>query len=259
MDEKILAKSKRYNIVKLMIILIMAGLVLSLIRFCVVISDHVAYYEENFENHTHTKNCYHWTWSKIDAGVGSEELDESKMDCVPARYGNALNYAFSKVSEGLERANENGILGFEILQYAGWFLMLSLIGVLLFLWMRSYELTVTDKRVYGKVAFGKRVDLPLDSISATSTISLLKGVAVSTASGKISFLVIKNAAEIYETVSALMIERQQKKQVQESAPAAAATPAVDAADQIVKYKKLLDDGIISQQEFDIKKNQLLGL
>ena len=32
-----------------------------------------------------------------------------------------------------------------------------------------------------------------------------------------------------------------------------------SADQIKKYKELLDDGIISQEEFDAKKKQLLGL
>lgn len=40
-------------------------------------------------------------------------------------------------------------------------------------------------------------------------------------------------------------------------------PVTDAgfseADEIAKYKKLLDDGAITQEEFDIKKKQLLGL
>ena len=34
---------------------------------------------------------------------------------------------------------------------------------------------------------------------------------------------------------------------------------VSAADEIVKFKQLLDNGIISQEEFDAKKKQLLGL
>lgn len=34
---------------------------------------------------------------------------------------------------------------------------------------------------------------------------------------------------------------------------------VSGADEIQKYKKLLDDGIITQEEFDAKKKQLLGL
>lgn len=36
-------------------------------------------------------------------------------------------------------------------------------------------------------------------------------------------------------------------------------PAVSAADEIEKFKGLLDRGVISQEEFDAKKKQLLGL
>ena len=38
-----------------------------------------------------------------------------------------------------------------------------------------------------------------------------------------------------------------------------ATGTVSAADEIKKFKELLDAGIISQEEFDAKKKQLLGL
>ena len=41
--------------------------------------------------------------------------------------------------------------------------------------------------------------------------------------------------------------------------APAASPAVSAADELKKFKELLDMGIITQEEFDAKKKQLLGL
>ena len=34
---------------------------------------------------------------------------------------------------------------------------------------------------------------------------------------------------------------------------------ISSADEIKKYKELLDSGIITQEEFDLKKKQLLGL
>ncbi len=37
------------------------------------------------------------------------------------------------------------------------------------------------------------------------------------------------------------------------------TPPADAIEEIRKYKALMEDGIISQQEFDAKKKQLLGI
>lgn len=39
----------------------------------------------------------------------------------------------------------------------------------------------------------------------------------------------------------------------------AAKPTASAADELAKYKQLLDTGIITQEEFDAKKKQLLGL
>ena len=38
-----------------------------------------------------------------------------------------------------------------------------------------------------------------------------------------------------------------------------ATQPLDTADQLKKFKELLDNGIITQEEFDAKKKQLLGL
>ena len=37
------------------------------------------------------------------------------------------------------------------------------------------------------------------------------------------------------------------------------TAAVSSADELKKYKDLLDSGAITQEEFDAKKKQLLGL
>ena len=120
----------------------------------------------------------------------------------------------------------------------------------------SYELTITDKRIYGKVAFGKRVDLPIDSISAISIRPLMKGVAVSTASGKISFLLLENVNQIYDVMNKLLIERQEQTR---NAPVTAPVVTMSNADELKKYKELLDTGIITQEEFDAKKKQLLGL
>ena len=39
----------------------------------------------------------------------------------------------------------------------------------------------------------------------------------------------------------------------------ASAPAFSAADEILKFKQLLDAGVLTQEEFDAKKKQLLGL
>ncbi len=133
-----------------------------------------------------------------------------------------------------------GIILFVIMAIIGW-------------WLSSYQLVVTDKRIYGKTSWGKRVDLPVDSISAVSS-STLKGIAISTASGRIVFKCIKNRDAIYETVNGLLVFRQ-KSDGNVEVP----DTNKDSLDELTKLKKLLDNDVITQEEFDIKKKQILGL
>ncbi len=122
--------------------------------------------------------------------------------------------------------------------------------------LNQSELTVSDKRAFGKVAFGKRVDLPLDSISSVGMGNLFKRLTVATSSGSLTFWYIQNLEEFHNVLSKLLIERQNnaKKSVEikQEIPQS-------SADELRKYKDLLDSGIISQEEFDAKKKQLLGL
>lgn len=127
-----------------------------------------------------------------------------------------------------------------------------LVSGMIYVWLRSYELTVTNKRVFGKGAFGKRVALPVDFISAVGTISLMKGVSVSTASGRIKFLAIKNSQKIYDVLNNILIERQQDNR---RVPYQGSVIASSNADELKKFKELLDSGIITQDEFDEKKKQ----
>ena len=44
-----------------------------------------------------------------------------------------------------------------------------------------------------------------------------------------------------------------------SGTGAVSSNTADSAEQLAKYKNLLDSGVISKEEFDAKKKQLLGL
>ena len=59
-------------------------------------------------------------------------------------------------------------------------------------------------------------------------------------------------ATISKNTQRLQFEQQKKL----ANPSSSST---SAADEIAKYKKLADDGIITQEEFEAKKKQLLGL
>lgn len=133
---------------------------------------------------------------------------------------------------------------------------LGIILIIDFFVVKSCEIVVTDKRIYGKAVWGKRVDLPMDSVSAVGSDTILKGISVATSSGTIKFALVKNSNEIQNVISSLLINRQNKTAsvitIKQEIPQS-------SADELKKYKDLLDSDIITQEEFDAKKKQLLGL
>lgn len=132
-----------------------------------------------------------------------------------------------------------------------------LFGIIMLIAMAGCRLQITDKRVCGKGLFGKRVDIPIDSISAVGMIGWLKGVSVASSSGSISFYYLANATELHNVLSELLIARQRKETTATSVVMQEVHQS--SADELKKFKELLDSGIISQEEFDAKKKQLLGL
>jgi len=87
---------------------------------------------------------------------------------------------------------------------------LTIWGIVLFFYA-SCEICVTDRLIYGKTAFGARVAIPIDSVSAVGTISLVKGIFVGSSSGRIKFLCISNSEKIYRIISDILIKRQTYK------------------------------------------------
>ena len=58
---------------------------------------------------------------------------------------------------------------------------------------------------------------------------------------------------LYDTLTQMLAAQQQ------SETATSAAPQISSADELMKFKALLDSGVITQEEFDAKKKQLLGL
>ena len=128
--------------------------------------------------------------------------------------------------------------------------------------VKKSSLLVTDRRVKGCTVFGKQVDLPVDSVTAIGK-GAFSGITISTSSGVIKFIAIKNVDVIYNVLSQLLINRQRAfyqnnlPVYSNNVPTASAN--VSNTQEIKNYKELLDMGIITQAEFDQKKRELLGL
>ena len=225
MEEKVIIKSEKYNTKKILI----AGLIIGIVAFFVLFFALDTYY-------------YLHTWAVIDRKEHATTYDPT---------ASFLKYYLSD--------GDGDFLMTFWFDFLVGFCGPMLIAFLPFLWLKNYELTITDKRAYGRAAFGRRVDLPVDSISAIGR-GWLKNIKISTASGGIKFFLIKNRDKMYEVISNLIIERQSKQRSEAVAsPTPAPAPAASDADELKKFKDLLDSGIITQEEFDAKKKQLLGL
>lgn len=239
MEEKVLIKSERYNFKKVFIvfwILCALFIVVLLIKECPYPAERYEDCYNTYLEHRERGSCG-WSYKFWERCYECEAYLEH-----PHKITFVLSHAFNSLKYGYLPLIKTDVI-------------LALLGGLIYLWLHNYELTITDKRAYGKTAFGKRVDLPLDSISAVGS-SWLKGIAVATASGRISFLLIKNQDEIHKCVSDLLIERQNKSPSDTTMKQE--TPRSDA-EELKKYKDLLDSGVITQEEFNAKKKQLLGL
>ena len=121
---------------------------------------------------------------------------------------------------------------------------------------KNRSLTVTDKRIFGTTCFGKRVDLPIDKVSAVE-ISLFKKICISTSSGCVKFGGCKNRDDVFDTISKLLSKRQEYIQINKIVTKQE-TPQSNA-DELKKFKDLLDSGVITQEDFYAKKKELLGL
>ena len=115
---------------------------------------------------------------------------------------------------------------------------------------KTFELFVTESRVVGKLR-NTRVDLPVNKITSIGTLAF-NGISIDTASGKLAFPQLINRDEVYNCLTEL-IREQNEPQTHTNQNTSG------LSEQLTELKKLLDDGIITQEEFDAKKKQLLGL
>lgn len=70
---------------------------------------------------------------------------------------------------------------------------------------------------------------------------------------------MKDKKMAYSILTKLIPEKEYEVVVQSGKAASTTSDTKSAADEVREYKKLLDEGIISTEEFEKKKNELLGL
>lgn len=114
------------------------------------------------------------------------------------------------------------------------------------------ECYLSNKRFYYNKT-GIVLEAQLEDIVAYSI--GVNNIVVKTKMGRISVNNLENAYEFSDAWKNLDFEKKRK----EAATFSYQKPNYGSADELKKYKELLDSGVITQEEFDAKKKQLLGL
>ena len=164
------------------------------------------------------------------------------------------SFIFKDLS-GLSAAFTGNVVCLTFFIIACTFFLIGIVALIGLLALSKCELCITENNVKGKTLFGKEVVLPLYMVSAYSTGKAFSTIAVATSSGTTKFALIKNYMEIGNVLAKKINERQESTTNEPKSTA----PQSDSIDDIIKLKSMLDSGIITQEEFDAKKKQLLGL
>ncbi len=151
------------------------------------------------------------------------------------------------------------VLDFELLEDGGSIakggLGRAVAGGLLFGGVGAVVGGVTGKKKSKQTCTSLKIKITLnDMTTPTEYINL-----ITTETKKSSFIYQTCEKQAQEILSLFQVMCEQNKNAQEELQSNSVIQEISSADEIKKYKTLLDDGIITQEEFDAKKKQLLGL
>lgn len=124
----------------------------------------------------------------------------------------------------------------------------------------AQQLYVTDQRIVLHEIKGllsnNEVSIPLSSINSINIISKFVHSTIEIISSGnaavINNVPIHLATEIKNIVEGLKVDSKKSTNANPN-------PQNDVADELIKLKGLVDSGILTQEEFDAKKKQLLGI
>jgi len=96
--------------------------------------------------------------------------------------------------------------------------------------------------------------IPLGKITSVSSKGGMLGGSIQIAEGTI----VHELSSILPAIATKAVTAIHQAQSEAVQPLSNAAP-ISQADELAKFKRLLDDGVLTQEEFDKKKSQILGL
>lgn len=137
-------------------------------------------------------------------------------------------------------------------------LIAAIIGILMKVKTEKCEITVTNQMIMGKLPHGKEVSIPMNQITAINP-SSFNGISIASIGNVSNFHCLENRDEVMKAISYLLANPQQATTNATQSTAGATIESTGEAEQLKRLKELLDAGVLTQEEFDAKKKQILGL
>jgi len=134
------------------------------------------------------------------------------------------------------------------------FFMGGLTHLILYFLAKNNKVNLTNYKITGTYSRHLSLNIPIDSISSVSK-GMFSSLCITCAGNKYNISYVRNRDNLCSKLNELLNKRTQ--QSFKDAPITMQQPST--FDEIAKLKKLLDNGIISHDEFEIKKKQLLDL
>lgn len=158
-------------------------------------------------------------------------------------YGWVMGWSIGELNVGI---------GFLVGFLLGFFLG-GLIHLIMYFATKNNEITLTNYKITGTYRRSLSLNIPIDSVSSVSK-GRMGSLCITCAGNKYSILFVSNKEKFCAQLNELL-----NKRAHQSLNAIPNVNQQSNYDEIAKLKQLLDAGIITQEEFDVKKKQLLGL
>ena len=158
-------------------------------------------------------------------------------------FGWTMGWVYSELDAGI-----GFLTGFLSALFMG-----GLIHIIIYFTARNNQITLTNYKITGIYNRHLSLNIPIDSISSVSK-GWQGSLCITCAGNRYNISFVSNIDIFCSKLNELLNKRTQ--QTMKRDPVVSQTSKYD---EIEKLKQLLDNGIISQEEFDVKKKQLLGL
>lgn len=177
--------------------------------------------------------------------------------CFVFKYTEFMPYVTEKITSPYNYPSDQADLE-QVLFYvsAVWFVLL-LVTQILHSRRRNQTIEVEEDMVRCQLSAKKTHEIPISRIASVKR-GAYKSVKIKSPGTSVSISMLKNQVEIVDAIT----DRMKAFTISGAPVAAAAEPVAPVADdysQLTKLKELADLGILTQEEFEAKKKQLLGL